>query len=428
MENQSASQCADCLAVYDGPESDCPVCREAGAPDGAAGLRPFSLDAEESDMNISTCQEQTAPSPPAATAPDGASTLIEFPVAGRAPRPQWRKELSERVREIQQRKALEAAREAGETVTTAAAQTEEGGAPQLGLVPPPETPEVNPIVARALEKVERARRANAATTAQPAARNGATHATAAAARVVEERRATTTQPAAQSALVATAATASELSETACAAAAEAQPAEETAEPARTHNLVVVPPPAPQPSETSAAISEALSRPRPRRHIPEVADDALLLRREAVHAPAVPDPAASLSERAPVGRRIAAAVIDLFVVAFASSPFAAVIELTSGEWHDWRVAACLAGIVLTLMFMYQTVSVAFSGRTWGMRLASLRAVDARTGLIPTAGQCARRALFYMLSLATLGLGLLLALFDREGRATHDRLSCTVVMKE
>jgi hypothetical protein len=44
----------------------------------------------------------------------------------------------------------------------------------------------------------------------------------------------------------------------------------------------------------------------------------------------------------------------------------------------------------------------------MRLASLRAVDARTGLIPTAGQCARRALFYMLSLATLGVGLLLAL--------------------
>jgi uncharacterized RDD family membrane protein YckC len=223
-----------------------------------------------------------------------------------------------------------------------------------------------------------------------------------------------------------------LAETATAEAiVEAQPAEESVEPVRTHNLVVVPPPRPPaavPAEASAAISEALNRPRPRRHIPEIADDALLLRREAEFAPAVPDPAVALSERAPVTRRVVAAIIDLLVVAFASSPFAAIIELTSGQWRDPRVAACLAGIVLIIMFMYQTVSVAFSGRTWGMRLVSLRAVDARNGLIPTSGQCARRALFYILSLATLGVGLLLAFFDSEGRATHDHLSGTVVVTE
>jgi uncharacterized RDD family membrane protein YckC len=219
-----------------------------------------------------------------------------------------------------------------------------------------------------------------------------------------------------------------LTETEFAAVSEAQPVEEAAEPVRTHNLVVVPPPAPPPTETSAAISEALNRPRPRRHIPEVADDALLMRREAQHAPAVPNPAESLSVRAPAGRRVVAGLVDLLVVGFASTPFAAVIELTSGEWHDWRVAACVAGIVLTIMFMYQTVSIAFSGRTWGMRVASLRAVDSRTGLIPAAGQCARRALFYTLSLVTLGLGLLLALFDREGRAAHDHLSRTVVVAD
>ncbi|HLL77796.1 MAG TPA: RDD family protein [Pyrinomonadaceae bacterium] len=434
MENQSALQCADCLAVYDGPETDCPVCQTAAEADGS---RQLSSDAEESDMNISTRQEQTAPPPAAsaATAPparDAASTLIEFPVAGRGPRPQWRKELSERVREIQQRKALEAAREAGEVVTSASVSmpTEADGAataPQLGLVPTPETPEVNPIVARALEKIERARRASAmTTTARPAARNGATHA-AAAARVAEERRATA-EPATPPARNEAAAPPRESAEAATAVVVEAQPAEETAEPSRTHNLVVVPPPAPPPTETDAAINEALNRPRPRRHIPEVADDALLLRREAEYTPAVPDPASSLSERAPAARRFVAAVIDLLVVAFASSPFAAVIELTSGDWQDYRVAGCLAGIVLTIMFIYQTVSVAFSGRTWGMRLTSLRAADARTGLIPTAGQCARRALFYMLSLATLGLGLLLALFDREGRAAHDHLSRTVVVTE
>lgn len=424
MEKQSASQCADCLAVYDDASADCPVCQAA---DEAGGPRRIPFDAEESDMNISTRQEQTAP-PPAA--PEAASTLIEFPVAGRTPRPQWRKELSERVREIQQRKALEAAREIGEAFAGAAAraQAEEGGAtPQLGLVPPPEPAEVNPIVARALEKIERARRASAAPAARTATRGGATHA-AAAARVVEERRAIT-EPVAQPAQqVETAEPACETVETISSVIAEPTLAEETAEPARTHNLVIVPPPAPPLNEADTAISEALNRPRPRRHIPEVADDALLLRREAEYAPAVADPALSPADRAPAARRIVAGVIDLLIVGFASSPFAAVIELTSGEWHDWRVAACLAGIVLTIMFIYQTVSVAFSGRTWGMRLLSLRAVDARTGLIPTAGQCARRALFYMLSLAALGLGLLLALFDREGRAAHDHLSRTFVATE
>ena len=111
-----------------------------------------------------------------------------------------------------------------------------------------------------------------------------------------------------------------------------------------------------------------------------------------------------------------------------TPFAAIIELTSGNWHDPRVAASLGGIVLTIMFLYGTVSVAFSGRTWGMTLFGLRAVDWRTGLIPTTGQCARRALAYIISLATLGLPLLPALFDSEGRTAHDRLSRTVVVKE
>jgi uncharacterized RDD family membrane protein YckC len=125
--------------------------------------------------------------------------------------------------------------------------------------------------------------------------------------------------------------------------------------------------------------------------------------------------------------VAGGVIDLVVVAFASSPFAAIIELTNGNWHDPRVAASLAGIVVVIMFVYLTASVALTGRTWGMALVSLRAVDERSGLIPTAGQCARRAILYMLSLATLGVGLLPALFGSEGRAAHDRLSRTSVVR-
>ena len=132
--------------------------------------------------------------------------------------------------------------------------------------------------------------------------------------------------------------------------------------------------------------------------------------------------------APVLRRIAGSLIDLAVVAFASSPFAAIIELTNGNWADWRVIASMSGIVLVVMFLYLTASTALAGRTWGMSLASLRAVDADTGLPPTTKQAVGRASLYVISLLTLGLGLLYALFDAEGRAAHDHLSGTAVVRE
>jgi len=389
-------------------------------------------------MNISTCEDQTASGPAAGAAvaqpanrDGGASTLIEFPVAGRGPRPQWRKDLSERVREIQHRRAVEASRESEESARDSYAPAAWGEtdanalAPQLGLglVPTPEPTEVNPIVAKALERIERARKASAP---RQNARNGSAATAAAVARDPEEFAHAAQPTAAAAEPVAATCEAAEV------APADSAGDEQTAEPvetARAHNLVVVPSPPPPQSETDAAISEALNRPRPRRHLPQVADDALLTRREAEIMPAVvSEPSAAPSERAPVTRRVAAALIDLLIVAFASSPFAAVIELTSGDWCDPRVAGCVAGVVLTIMFLYHTVAVAFSGRTWGMRLISLRVVDARTGLIPTAGQCARRALLYMLSLATLGVGLLLALFDSEGRAAHDHLSRTTIVAE
>src|SRR5205807_4204796 len=86
------------------------------------------------------------------------STLIEFPGTAR-PLPEWRKQLSQRVREVQERRAREAAEEA------AAAQ--EAGivscalpSAQLELVPDLEQQVMNPIVSKALERIERARRAD----------------------------------------------------------------------------------------------------------------------------------------------------------------------------------------------------------------------------------------------------------------------------
>jgi uncharacterized RDD family membrane protein YckC len=61
------------------------------------------------------------------------------------------------------------------------------------------------------------------------------------------------------------------------------------------------------------------------------------------------------------------------------------------------------------------------------MLSLRTIDIRTGLIPTGGQSIKRAFGYFFSLIPLGLGLMFALIDPDGRTVHDRFSKTLVVR-
>jgi uncharacterized RDD family membrane protein YckC len=406
-------------------------------------------------MSTSTSQERKPKrAPGAATDAKGASagaaaatatsTLIEFP--GVPPKPLWRKELSERVREIQQRRALEAAREAETSVPRnghaasgliddpAADVLAETSATPLGLVPPPpEAPQPNPLVVAALKRIERARQANAVPPMARASRGGA--ATAAVAHVVEENY----EAAPDTELIHGHAISPALDAQA-GGVGVVEEAERPVETARSAPpLAIVPPAAAAPATAAPAAKAAeageATQARARRHIPLVADDSALSQFEAeMHAAVISNHAevseksALADEHAPVSKRIAGGIIDLIVVAFASTPFAAIIELTSGNWADARVAASMGGIVVVLMFVYLMAATALAGRTWGMSLVSLRTVDAVTGMAPTTGQCIRRAVGYMISLATLGLGLLYAFFDAEGRAAHDHLSGTIVIAD
>ncbi|MGH9943061.1 MAG: RDD family protein [Pyrinomonadaceae bacterium] len=378
--------------------------------------------------------------------------MIEFPGTNRAPKPQWRKELSERVREIQQRRAAEAAREAEEAArhlaeqpATAEAAAHAIEAQPLGLVPPAEAPPLNPLVAAALKRIERARQQQPRTQAVTRGAHTRGAAATAVARVTEDEQMIEAEqpPVAQPADTPAA------PEVRHEAAARAEGAAEqlllarpelltegqvsaTTPPARATTLVVVPPPPPPPAalptenQQLPPVTQA-EKPPPRRVTNIVIDDAYLARREAETATAQHAPIAALDDRAPLARRVAAGLIDVVLVAFLSSPFAALIELTNGHWSDPRVAGSLAGIILTIMFLYLTATVAVSGRTAGLKLVSLRAVDARNGLIPTTGQCARRSLVFILSLLTGGLGFLYALVDAEHRAPHDHLSGTMIVR-
>src|SRR5215204_4710182 len=163
-------QCAVCNEEFPEALDGCPQCRtampatktappETEVPDAPRHAHRADAPAMTDNSNVTTRSPQNA----------NGSTLIEFPGVNRN-RPAWRKELSERFREIQQRRAREADFEgeeppprrapsaqtvsAPEDLRAAAAarvsepaSKAESASKQLGLVPPPDEPALNPLVA-----------------------------------------------------------------------------------------------------------------------------------------------------------------------------------------------------------------------------------------------------------------------------------------
>jgi uncharacterized RDD family membrane protein YckC len=89
---------------------------------------------------------------------------------------------------------------------------------------------------------------------------------------------------------------------------------------------------------------------------------------------------------------------------------------------------IGGAVLVVMFLYQTATIAFMGRTFGMKLFSIEIIDAEANELPTLHQAAVNSAVYLLSLLLGGIGFLPALFNEERRTIHDMLSGTILIRE
>jgi len=295
--------------------------------------------------------------------------------------PDWRKRLSQRVREVQEQKAREAAE--AEAVSRAA-ETVSCALPsgQLELVPEPEQAPLNPIVSKALERVERARRGEhyampTATAAAPALATPETQNTA--------------------------------------AVVEAKPKLSIVTPVVTAEAAAI-------NDDHEQIAE---KPKRVRVISERVEDAALSYLETC----LSVPVLSCETRGDVAgltRRAFVGLLDLTLIAFVLSPLAWAIQATSPNWSEPRVVGLVSGVAAAVMLAYFTVSIALTGRTLAMRVLSVKAIDARTGLIPTGGQSIKRALGYVFSLAILGLGFAFAFVDRDHRTLHDRFSRTIVV--
>jgi uncharacterized RDD family membrane protein YckC len=327
-------------------------------------------------------------------------SLIEFPGINRNALPEWRKELSERVREKQERRAREAVLEAQSPPTTAV-ETPTTAPPILELLPQTELPPLNPIVEAALKRIERAHLQS----------SSLSHGNVAlAAALAHEEQQGLAETEAESSFESSALLDIELT-------AKIEPTAESSPVEKVHNLSVVPNRVVNTGEASAIV-------KPKRLIAETNDPALNYL-DTVPTGLVVETRAYVA--APTTRRCLAAIIDLAIVVALASPLLALSNLTSLDWHNSRVIAFSAGSFMLGGFLYLTILTAFTGRTLGMRLCSLRVVDARNGLIPTGGQSAARAFIYMLSLASAGILSLYVFVDSEKSALHDRFAHTAVIR-
>ena len=239
--------------------------------------------------------------------------------------PEWRKELSERVREVQEKRAREAAREAAE----AERQRIEVAInpPQLELLPPAQMPAMNPLVAAALKRIERAHQPAPSEHRQPRT----TLATAVAyAPEREDNDMSDTVP----------------STPELAFEPEVPDPEPVVTVEKTHHLAVV-----SVSEPVAPIVEP-PRAAPKRLIRDDNDPALnyldsisktLCVDEMNHRSASPF------------RRLVCALLDLIFCALLSSPIAGAMYLTGSNLRDPQVIAVLAGSVIVVTFLYLTAA-------------------------------------------------------------------------
>ena len=331
--------------------------------------------------------------PNASTPPtEKKSTLIEFPGVSRNSVPEWRKELSERVREVQEKRARETAREAAEAERRRIEAAI--NPPQLELLPPAQMPAMNPLVAAALKRIERAHQ-TVPTQNQPV--NTLASAVAYAPQREENDLSDTVLPAPQLTFEPE--------------VAEIEPPET---PEKPHHLAVVP--------AAEPVAPKIEPRKPPKRVIVENDPALNYLDSISRTVRVDD----LSARsASIFRRLVCALLDLIFCALLSSPIALAMQLTGSNLQEPRVIAVLTGSAVVVTFIYLTLMTALTGRTWAMRLLSMRVIDTKTGLIPTGGQSIGRSIFYLLSLAT-GVGILFILLSRERYTVHDRFTRTAVI--
>ncbi|HEV3468875.1 MAG TPA: RDD family protein [Pyrinomonadaceae bacterium] len=133
-------------------------------------------------------------------------------------------------------------------------------------------------------------------------------------------------------------------------------------------------------------------------------------------------------RAPFSLRCGALLVD-YIIPVGVVAFATLLARAFGDGRRAGGLLLTVGYVaaLAVALLNLVVVAGLSGRTLGKWVAGLR-IERRDGVPLSFGRALLRHLVgYPLTLLTLGVGFLLAAFSAEGRALHDLLAGTVVVR-
>lgn len=457
-------QCPTCNVVYSNGLDVCPRCKTAAPQvsmseeitdtENIATNGTFLKDENE---QVTDKQTETAAQP---------SRLLKFPGKKRQEMPAWRKELLEKFKEIQDKRTNEAVNDESEESSPqvfSAPVTGESSKAHLEVVPPAP---VNPIVAKALERIERAnsKPINTPTTnvAMPKEERVAMVAGSLPLEQKDREQRLSLIPPKQKAQAASASANSNSNMQSRSHTKNSTTHTQSSSPVlQAAKVQVAMPLNKEKTDTgkngSSALTDVSSNPAKQSFNSQISKASIAAGVETIKTEntkevlkeislqasdileTLSEPTAETftnndsltgqyNDYAPYMPRMISVLFDSLAIIFAASPFAAVLELGGVDWANERILLSLGGILLIVSFFYLMASVAMLGRTWGMATLSLRVADAETGDSPTLGQSCGRALLFMLSFIALGLPFLYSLFDIEGRALHDRIVGTIVLKE
>ena len=194
------------------------------------------------------------------------------------------------------------------------------------------------------------------------------------------------------------------------------------------------PPAPRPPLAVRRATPEVPRPRARVTPAQASEPTLQLE------PAETEPDVEKSDRedgrsrdgssvAPSGRRVAAAVIDVMLLAAVDLVVVYLtLQLCGLTMADLAVLPIppLTGFFLLLAGGYVVSFTVAGGQTIGKMALGIRVIGA-DGNAVRASVAMLRAAAYVVSVLPFGVGLVAGLFDRQRRALHDRLAETRVVK-
>lgn len=131
-------------------------------------------------------------------------------------------------------------------------------------------------------------------------------------------------------------------------------------------------------------------------------------------------------RAPFTLRCGALLVD-YIIVVGLVAFATLLARAFGDGRSGLLLTVGYLTALGVAFLNLVVIAGFSGRTLGKWVAGLR-IERRDGVPLSFGRALLRHLVgYPLTILTLGLGFLIAAFNSEGRALHDLLAGTVLVR-